>query len=141
MSRIAAERRTLWAMVLAFLILLDGLGWGLALLPGLQYELLHQSLQTVRVAGIGPEIHGLSGPFEALGIGGHIVAGLLFVVVSLLKVLPAYWIWNLRRDGAVLALILLAVSVLFWYGFGLPLAPLMGIAQIIVLALAWKNLG
>jgi hypothetical protein len=46
----------------------------------------------------------------------------------------------LRRDGVVLALILLGLSAFFWYGFALPLAPLMGIAQIVGMALAWKRL-
>lgn len=132
--------RTPRVTTLVVLILLDGLGWGLGILPGLRYALTHQSLRIVRVLGVGPEIRGLSGPFEALGIGGLIVAGLLFVVISGLKVLSAYWVWNLRRDGAVLALILLGLSALFWYGFALPLAPLVGIAQIVVMALVWKSL-
>jgi hypothetical protein len=89
----------------------------------------------------GMEIRGLSGPFEALGIGGLIVAGLLFVVIGGLKVFSAYWVWNLRRDGAVLELILLGLSAIFWYGFALPLAPPIGILQIAFMALAWRSLG
>jgi di/tricarboxylate transporter len=37
----------------------------------------------------------------------------MFVVVSALKLLAAYWIWNTRRDGAILELILLGVSTVF----------------------------
>lgn len=140
MYQTAYRVRAPWVTTLVVLILLDGLGWGLGILPGLRYALTHQSLRIVRVLGVGSEIRGLSGPFEALGIGGLIVAGLLFVVISGFKVLSAYWVWNQRRDGAVFQLILLGLSVLFWYGFALPLAPLAGIAQIVVMAKVWKSL-
>ncbi len=127
--------RTPLIMALVVLILLDGLGWALGVLPTLRYALTHRSLPTV----VG--IRALSGPFEALGIEALIVAGLIFVVVNSLKLLAAYWIWNLRPDGAVLQLILLAVSAIFWYGFALPFGPVLGLAQVVLLALVWKSLG
>lgn len=120
--------------VLVIMVVVDALGWGLGILPALQYALVHGSLRTT-VFGI----RGLSGPFEALGIGPLVVAGLLFVAVSAMKLLAAYWIWNLKMDGVVLELILLGLSTLFWYGFALPLAPIAGIAQIVLIVLAWRT--
>ena len=70
-----------------------------------------------------------------------VAAGLLFVVVSGLKLLAAYWLWHARADGAVLELILLALSALFWYAFELPFGPLVGVPQAILIALAWTSLG
>ena len=61
-------------------------------------------------------------------------------VVSGLKLLAAYWLWHARADGAVLALILLGLSAIFWYAFELPFGPLGGVVQIILLALAWGSL-
>lgn len=148
MSQLATQVRTPRVIALVILILLDGVGWAIAMLPGLNYAMTHGQLQLVRIPvgfapdlQFGPEIRGLSGPFEALGIGASVVAGLLFVVVSSLKVLAAWWVWNLRKDGAVFELILLALSALFWYGFGLPIPPLFGIALIVLLGLTWKSLG
>jgi hypothetical protein len=86
---------------------------------------------------IGGLFRALSGPFEALGIESFIVSGLIFVAVSAFKFLSAYWLWNLRRDGAVLQLILLGVSAIFWYGFALPYGPLLGIPQFILIVLLW----
>ena len=43
-------------------------------------------------------------------------------------------------DGAVLELILLGLSAIFWYGFALPLGPLLGIIQVVLLILAWRSL-
>jgi hypothetical protein len=119
---------------LTVLVIVDGVGWALGVLPTLRYALTHRALPTV--AGI----RLLSGPFEALGIDGLIVAGLVYVVVSALKLLAAYWIWNLRRDGAVFELILLGLSAIFWYGFTLPFGPPLGIAQVILIALVWQRL-
>ena len=69
-----------------------------------------------------------------------VVAGLVFVVVSALKILAAYWLWNFRMEGAVLALILLALSAIFWYGFALPFGPVLGIVDLVLLGLVWGNL-
>ena len=120
--------------VLVIVVVVDALGWGLGILPALQYALVHGSLRTT-IFGI----RGLSGPFEALGIGPLVVAGLLFVAVSAMKLLAAYWIWNMKMDDLILELILLGLSMLFWYGFALPLAPIAGIAQIVLIALAWRT--
>lgn len=126
--------RTPLTTALTILVCFDGFAWIIGVIPTLYYAMTHRTLPTL--AGI----RLLGGPFEMLGIDALIVAGLVFVVVSALKFLAAYWLWNLRLDGAVLELILLGVSAIFWYGFALPLGPLVGIAQIVLLALVWKTL-
>lgn len=127
--------RTTALTVLVFVVIFDALAWSLSVLPVLKYALAHGHLPTVG------GIRLLSGPLEALGIEAVIVAGLVFVVVSGLKLLAAYWLWQARMDGAVLELILLGLSAVFWYAFELPFGPLGGVAQIILLALVWGNLG
>jgi hypothetical protein len=82
----------------------------------------------------------MGGPFEKLGIEALIVAGIGYIMVSALKILAAYWLWNTRMDGAVLEVILLGLSAIFWFGFALPLGPLLGIIQVVLLALAWGSL-
>lgn len=119
---------------LAVVVLLDGLLWIFGVLPVPKYALTHRSLPTVS------GIRLLSGPIEALGIEALIVTGLLFVVVSALKLLAAYWIWHGRMDGAILQIILLSLSAIFWYAFELPFGPLSGVIQVALLALAWKSL-
>jgi hypothetical protein len=36
----------------------------------------------------------MGGPFESLGIDALIVAGIIFVVVSGMRFLAAYWLWQ-----------------------------------------------
>jgi hypothetical protein len=103
--------------------------------PTLYYVSAHKALPTVG----GIRLKG--GPLESLGIHAVIVAGIVFVFVSALNVLAAYWLWNSRRDGAVLGLILIWPSAIFWYGFALSLGPLLGIAELILVMLVWRALG
>jgi hypothetical protein len=120
-------------ILLTIFILIDALGWPLGVLPTLHYAMAHRSLPTV----LGIRL--LSGPFEALGMDSLIVTGLLFVVVSLFKLLAAYWVWNSRMDGLVVQLILLSISAIFWYGFALPFGPPLAITQVVIMFFTWRN--
>lgn len=106
--------------------------WLVGLPPTLWYAFAQGALP--RVGGI----RLLGGPFERLGLDALIVAGIIFIVISALKLLAADWLWQARRDGVVLAAILLGLSVIFWYGFALPLGPLVGGVEAVLLALAWR---
>lgn len=126
--------RTSLIDVLTVAILIDALGWAFGVLLVLKYAFTHRSLPTVG------GIRLLSGPMEALGIEAVIVTGIVFVVVSGLKLLAAYWIWQARLDGAILEVILLGLSAIFWYAFELPFGPVGGIIQIVLLAVIWNGL-
>ena len=119
---------------LTIVVVIDALGWAFGVLPVLKYALTHRSLPTVG------GIRLLSGPIETLGIEAVIVTGIVFVVVSALKLLAAYWLWQARLDGAILEIILLGLSAIFWYAFELPFGPIGGVAVAVLLALAWSIL-
>ena len=121
--------------VVSILFYFDAFAWGLGVVPTLYFALAYGTLPTV----VGIRLMG--GPLESLGIDALIVAGIVFVFVSALKILAAYWLWCSKRDGAVLGLALTWPSVTFWYGFALPLGPPLGIAEIVLLAMVWKTLG
>jgi hypothetical protein len=120
--------RTPLVTALTIVVIIDALGWAFGVLPVLKYALTHRALPTVG------GIRLLSGPIEALGIETVIVTGIVFVVVSALKLLAAYWLWQARLDGAILEIILLSVTAIFWYVFELPFGPLSGIIQVVLLA-------
>jgi hypothetical protein len=126
--------RTPLQTTISVLFYVDAFMWTIGVVPTLYYAFTYKSL---------PEVGGIrlmGGPFESLGIDALIVAGLSYVVVSALKILAAYWLWGSRKDGAVLGLILLGLSPIFWYGFALPLGPLLGIAQLVLLIVVWRTL-
>ena len=103
--------------------------------------ILRYAMVNKRLPMVAGRFRALSGPFEALGLDALIAAGLVFVAASAMKFLAAYWLWNGRLDGAVLQLILLGVSAIFWYGFAVPYGPVLGIPQLILLAVVWPDLG
>ena len=119
---------------LTIVVVIDAAMWLIGVPPTLYVALRERGL---------PELAGirlLGGPFEAFGLGSLAAAGLVFTVVNALKLLAAYWLRHGRQDGAVLQLVLLGLSALFWYGFALPLGPVVGLPQLALLALAWKQL-
>jgi hypothetical protein len=113
---------------------MDAFMWLVGMVPTLYYAFSQGDLPTFG------GIQLLGGPFEKLGINALIVAGIGYIIVSALKILAAYWLGQSRQDGAVLEIILLGLSAIFWFGFDLPLGPIMGIIQVVLLVLGWKTL-
>ena len=126
--------RTPLKTAVSVLFYIDAFIWFIGVIPTLYYASTYGALPTVM------GIRLMGGPFESLGIDALVVVGIIYGVVSALKGLAAYWLWHSRRDGAVLGLILLGLSPIFWYGFALPLGPLLGIAQLVLLMLVWRSL-
>lgn len=120
--------------ITAILFYADALIAIVGVMPTLYYALIHKQLPTLF------GIRLLSGPFESLGMDALIVAGLVYFTVCALKVVAGYWLWQSRIDGAVLGLVLIGISAIFWYGFMLPYGPLLGIPTIVLLIIAWGTL-
>ena len=127
--------RTPLATALLVLLLIEAFISTFGVAAILRFALVNKSLPSFFGA-----FRMLSGPFEALGIDGLINAGLVFVAISALKYLSAYWLWDGRVDGAVLQLILLGVSAIYWYGFAVPYGPVLGLPQLVLIGLIWKDL-
>jgi hypothetical protein len=53
----------------------------------------------------------------------------------------AGWLlWTGKRSGALLEFGLLPVEAAFWYGFALPIPPLLAIAPVVLTIVAWPDL-
>lgn len=80
------------------------------------------------------------GPFERHGI--HSTAPLLagFLVVCVLEGVAGWLLWNGHRSGAVLSLALLPFGAVYWWGFSLPIPPLLAVVRTILIAMAWSRL-
>jgi hypothetical protein len=120
--------------VLSIVVYIDAFMWLVGVPPTLYYAFSRGRLPIL----VGIPL--MEGPFKKLGLDALIVAGIGYVIVSALKILAAYWLWGARMDGAILELILLGLSAIFWYGFALPLGPIVGVIQMVLLALAWRTL-
>lgn len=63
-----------------------------------------------------------------------------FTAVTLVVAGGAYRLWGGHRDGAVLVLATLPVEALFWYGYALPIPPVLAVLRVALIGAAWSRL-
>jgi hypothetical protein len=69
-----------------------------------------------------------------------VVLLMTFLAVNLVAALAAWLLWDGSRAGAVIAVALLPLEAVFWVGFALPIPWLLGVARVLLIALAWRSL-
>ena len=121
--------------VSAGLLILTGLGFGLPALWGAKHLRSTGEVWTF----MGFPTYG-DGPFDRHGIHTTVPLLLAFAVVCLLEVVAGVRVWDGHTDGAILALALLPVEAAFWWGFALPIPPLLGVARTVLLLGGWRAL-
>jgi len=80
------------------------------------------------------------GPFEALPVQTLMVLGWAFVGLNVLELLAARWLWQGRRRGAWLAVLLSIAGAPFWIGFALPHWLIVGPLRVVLLWRGWASL-
>jgi hypothetical protein len=80
------------------------------------------------------------GPFERVGIPTTIPLLAAFLLVCILEGVAGILLWGGYRSGAVLALALLPISAAFWWGFALPIPPILAVVWTILILLSWQAL-
>jgi hypothetical protein len=133
-----SQARHLSITVASILCYIHAVGWPIGLASPIVYMIRYHTFQ-VRTFG-GRQFQGLAGPFSALGVDGAILLALLFIAINFMFIPAGYWLWNSRRKGGVLAINLLAFSALFWWGFGLPIPPIVGLLLAGLIAVGWRRL-
>jgi hypothetical protein len=78
------------------------------------------------------------GPFEVQGIPTTIPLLASFLLICTLEGLAGWWLWRSHPRGAVLALVLLPVGAVFWWGFALPFPPLFALVRTVLILLNWR---
>jgi hypothetical protein len=123
----------------SILCYIQAVGWPIGLASPTIFMIRYHTFQVRSFPGTG-EFRGLAGPFAVLGIDAVILLTLLFIAMNLLYILAGYWLWKSNRKGGILAICLLGFSAVFWWGFGLPIPPIVGLLLACLLALGWKSL-
>jgi hypothetical protein len=80
------------------------------------------------------------GPFERHGIPTTAPLLSAFLVVCALEVVAGFLLWSGLKSGALLALALVPVGAVFWWGFALPIPPLFALARTIAIVVGWRAL-
>lgn len=80
------------------------------------------------------------GPFERVGILTTIPLLVAFLLVCMLEAVAGVLLWGGHKSGAILALVLLPVGGVFWWGFALPIPPFFALVWTILILLDWQSL-
>jgi hypothetical protein len=81
------------------------------------------------------------GPFESIGIETSTALLIVFSLVCLAELVAGLGLWRRRRPGAILALALLPIELVFWIGFALPFGLVLGLARTAFILLGWPAFG
>ena len=79
------------------------------------------------------------GPFERIGLTTTIPLLVAFLLVCILEAVAGILLWGGHMSGAILALVLIPIGGLFWWGFALPIPPIFAIVWTIFILLNWQN--
>lgn len=101
-----------------------GLGFGLPGVYGAWYFARHGEVWTF----LGFPTYG-KGPFHQRGIDTSVALLVTFVLVCAAEVAVGWLLWQEAKVGAWLALAILPIELLFWFGFALPFGFVLGLAR------------
>jgi hypothetical protein len=124
------------ARAAAVVVWIYAAGFGLPAIPVAIYLLR---------AGRLPWLFGLfpmySGPWYDIEQPERFAAQLgAFFVVMLIVSWGGWLLWRGWRAGAVLAVATIPLEALFWYGFALPIPPLLALVRVVLVIAAWPRL-
>lgn len=80
------------------------------------------------------------GPFERAGIPTTVPLLAAFLLVCILEAVAGTLLWGGHKSGAVLAIVLLPVGGIFWWGFALPIPPIFAFVWTLLILLNWQTL-
>lgn len=120
----------------AVLLWMVAAGWGLPAPWLMWWVLVRGRLPVLPIIG---EANG--GPFYSNFSRGTFVALLgASLMLAFVQGWAAWLLWDGKRSGALLQFALFPVEATFWYGFALPIPPLLAIARLVLTAMAWRGL-
>lgn len=80
------------------------------------------------------------GPFERVGIPTTVPLLAVFLLVCVLEGVAGALLWGGQKSGGILAVLLLPVGAVFWWGFALPIPPIFAVVWTALIALNWLAL-
>ena len=122
-----------WAAVVIWVY---AAGFGLAAIPVAWFLLTRGRLPVV--FGLFPAY---GGPWsERLSQSTFVLLLGAFLLVTMVAALSGWLLWDGSRLGSTLALALIPVEAVFWYGFALPIPPLAALIRVVLIVMAWRSL-
>jgi hypothetical protein len=117
----------------AFLQWFVAFGFGVFCIPAIRNLLNGEDIPLV----MGFPAYG-RGPFERVGIPTSVPLLLGFLLVCVLEAAASYLLWGGQKSGAILSLVLVPIGAIFWWGFALPIPPLLAAVWTVLILLNWQ---
>jgi len=115
----------------AVLAWFTGLGFGVPAVFGLRYFAQHNEVWTF----MGFPTYG-GGPFERWGISTSVPLLTGFIIVCVAELIVGGLLWSGRPIGLWLALALIPFELVYWIGFALPIALILGAIRTVLAIVA-----
>ena len=119
----------------AVLCWFNAIGFGVFTIPAIARVSAGKGIPTV----LGFPAYG-GGPFEAHGITSTVPLLTGFLVVCIIEGVAGWLLWGGHTGGAIVALAILPAGAVYWWGFALPIAPLVAVARSALLIAGWSQL-
>lgn len=119
----------------AVLLLFNGLGFGLPCVLAIRNLLAGRGIPII----LGFPAYG-RGPFEGIGISTTVPLLIGFLLVCTLEVVAGGFLWSGDKIGAILALVLVPLGAVYWWGFALPIPPIFALARTVLILANWQQL-
>lgn len=114
---------------------ITAVGLGIFCLPAIRNLLAGRDIPYV----MGFPAYG-KGPFEQVGIATTVPLLAAFLLVCVLEGLAAWLLWGGHKAGAILACAILPAGAAFWWGFALPIPPILALVRTVLILLSWQSL-
>ena len=111
------------------------IGFGVFCLPAIRNVAIGRDVPFV----MGFPAYG-QGPFERIGLNSTVPLLAGFLLVCILEAIAGILLWQGLMSGAILALVLLIPGGIYWWGFALPIPPILAIIWTILILLGWPAL-
>lgn len=121
--------------VASALLWIDGLGFGVFCLPALRNLAAGKDIPII----MGFPAYG-RGPLDRIGVPSTVPLVSAFLIVCALECVAGWSLWGAHKWGAVLALVVLPAGAIFWWGFALPIPPILAVVRTMLMLMAWKSL-
>ena len=119
----------------AILLWFTAVGFGVFCLPAISNLLKGREIPYV----MGFPAYG-KGPFERIGIPTTVPFLAAFLLDCILEGVAGWLLWGGHKSGAVLTLVLLPASAIFWWGFSLPIPPIIALIRTLLIVMSWQSL-
>ena len=124
------------SQIAAFLLWVVALGWALPAPWLIWWVIVRGRLPVLPFIG---EPNG--GPFYLrLSRAAFVVLLGLSLALGVAQAWAGWLLWDGQQLGAVVQFGLLPIEAVFWYGFALPIPPMLAIVRIVLVVLAWPRL-